>query len=306
MAKTNDRATAAEARDRTGAVTLPALRAFVAVVETGSFSKAAERLGVTQPNVSLQLGALEKACGLRLLHRRKPGLLTDGGRDLFVRARLVLSRLDEFGSSASNLRVLRRGRVSFGLSTPAYAMRLLGRFLAAHPGITITTRLGNTDSLLADLAECRIDIAMMTMTAPPTGLASTRVARQRLFACLPRRHPLARRASVTIAQLAAAPLVMREPGSMTRRMFEAALGPRMREAELRLEVGSREALREAVAAGIGVSAILEGELGDDARLRAVPLAGAVPAAGVYTVCLPESLEIPAVAALMQEAARLER
>lgn len=117
----------------------------------------------------------------------------------------------------------------------------------------------------------------------------------RLVACVPRGsapHP------ITLAQLAAGPLVLREPGSMTRLMLERALAAHGLVAKVRLEVGSREAAREAVAAGIGTGVVLDGELGEDNRLAAVPIQGRPIGGGVDAVALPESLALPTVAAFM--------
>lgn len=282
---------------------LSALRVFVAVVETGSFSQAAENLGMSQPNVSFQIAGLEESCGLRLLQRRQPVSLTDGGRDLFVRARLILSRVEEFENSVRDLRALQRGRLTIGFSSPAAAVRLIARFFTAHPSIELATSIGNTEQLLAQLAACTIDIGLMTLLEPRPALSCTLVAKQRLVACVPRQHRLAKAASLSLQALAEEPLLIREPGSMTRHLLESALAQRGLAPRVRLQLGSREALKEAVAAGIGIGTVLEDEAGGDTRLRVIPITGLTTAAGVYAVCLKESLDLPAVAAFVELAAR---
>ena len=117
---------------REGGITVAALRAFVAVVEAGGFSAAAQMLGLSQPSVSAQVHNLEEACGLRLLHRRGRLELTEDGRTLLVRARLALARVDEFARAAGDLTALRGGRLVLGFSSPAFAMPLLARFSAAQ------------------------------------------------------------------------------------------------------------------------------------------------------------------------------
>lgn len=292
----------AEPRRRDASPSLTALRVFVAVVETGSFSKAAAAIGMSQPNVSFQIGNLEQSCGLRLLQRRQPVQLTDGGRELFVRARLVLSRVEEFDNQVRDLRELQHGRLSVGLSTPPFAMALIAAFAAEHPTIELATRMGNSGSLLADLAACSIDVGVMTLLEPNPQFACTLVAKQRLVACLPRAHRLARQASITLRDLGAEPLISREAGSMTREILDRALAARRIAPRIRLEVGSREAMKEAVAAGLGVGTVLDGEAGADSRLRFAPIAGVTIAAGVFAVCLKESLDIPTVAAFVTLAA----
>jgi DNA-binding transcriptional LysR family regulator len=291
---TSDRVHPARGR-REGAISLAALRCFVAVAESGSLSRAADLLEISQPTVSVTLAGLERAAGTLLLHRRPRVALTDAGRDMLVRARLVLSRMQELEGSASAFRGLSRGSLSVGFSTPAFAMPMIAAFLRDHPGIALRTRLGNTSGLLDALGGCEIEVAVMTLVDPAEGMACTKLADQRLVACMPLGDAPQR---LSLEQLAAGPLVLREDGSMTRLMLERALAARGLTPRVRLEVGSREAAREAIAAGIGIGVVLDGELGGDARLVAVPIEAPPIRGGVYAVALPESLELPAVGAFI--------
>jgi LysR family transcriptional regulator, low CO2-responsive transcriptional regulator len=291
---TSDADDAARGR-REGGISLPALRCFVAVAETGSLSRAAEQLRLSQPTVSVTLAGLERASGTLLLHRRPRVALTDAGRDMLVRARLVLSRMQELEGSVSAFRGLRRGSLAVGFSTPAFAMPMIAAFLRGNPDIALRTRLGNTAGLLGALATCEIEVAVMTLIDPAEGMACRRLADQRLVACMPRRGAPRR---ISLEKLAAGPLVLREQGSMTRLMLERALGSHGLAPQVRLEVGSREAAREAIAAGIGMGVVLDGELGGDDRLVAVPIDGPPIVGGVYAIALPESLDLPAVSAFI--------
>jgi DNA-binding transcriptional LysR family regulator len=285
---------------REGRITLAALRCFVAVAEGGGLSRAAEQLGISQPTVSVTLAGLERAAGTLLLHRRPRVALTDAGRDMLVRARLVLSRMQELEGSVSAFRDLRRGSLAVGFSTPAFAMPMIGAFLRDHPAISLRTRLGNTSGLLDALAACEIGVAVMTLIDPIEGMACLKLADQRLVACMPRRGAPSR---ISLAQVAAGPLVVREQGSMTRLMLERALMSLGLAPQVRLEVSSREAAREAIAAGIGMGVVLDGELGGDDRLATVPLDAPPILGGVYAVALPESLALPAVNAFLQAGKR---
>jgi LysR family transcriptional regulator, low CO2-responsive transcriptional regulator len=287
---------------RDGGITLSALRTFVAVAEAGSVSRAAEAIGVSQPSVSIQLAGLEEACGVLLMRRKPTVALTEAGRDLFVRARLIISRLEEFEDSVNALRGLRRGRLSIGLSAPHWALPLIASFVQAHDGIAITTSLGNTATLLDDIARCRIDVGVMTLLGPEPPFACSRLAAPRLALCVRRDHPLADRAGLRPAELLGERFVMREEGSMTRRVLEAAFAAEGLVVPVAMVLGSREAQKEAVAAGLGVAALFDDEFACDPRLAAVPLVGELPDSGVYAVALRESLEIPAVRALLDHAA----
>lgn len=280
---------------RDAGITIAGLRAFATVVEAGGFSAAALRLGLTQPSVSAQIQGLEEACGVRLLHRRGGRVLTEAGRALLVRARLVLTRFEEFERAVSDHRALRQGRVQVGFSAPAYAMPLLSRFAAAHPLVELATQIGNTGQLLAWLAECRIDLGVMSLAAPRPGFACALIATLRLGLCLRRDDPWAARQAVAVRCLAGAALIHREPGSMTRALLEEAVASLT---PARLEVGSREALVEAVAAGLGRGYVFEDQIGGDERVVFVPLARPTVIGRVYAVALAEMAEAPAVAALL--------
>ena len=129
---------------REGGLSIGALRTFVAVVDAGSFSKAAIVLGVTQPNVSNQITAMEQICGFRLLNRRsQTQSLTDSGRDIYVRARIVLSRMADLETAANMFSNLRRGQLSIGFSSPTAALGAISRFMRAYPDIEVQTRTGN-------------------------------------------------------------------------------------------------------------------------------------------------------------------
>ena len=284
----------APARQDSG-VTLSGLRAFVAVTEAGSFSGAARALGVTQPSVSVQLAALERACGLLLCHRKPEVVLTQAGQDLFVRARLILSRVQEFEASVVDLQQA-QGRLVVGLSTPHAAMPLIAGFSARWPDISLRTVLGNTTTLLEDVSRCRLDVAVMTMMQASAQLECVLVSSPRLTVCLRADDPLARRTSLRPADLLGRDFIAREAGSQTRALFEASFTAAGCVPRFLMEVGSREAMREAVAAGLGLGMLFENENGEDRRLAMVPLQVGARLPGVYVVALKESLGIPVVRA----------
>ncbi len=281
---------------------MAALRAFVAVVEAGGFSAASSALNLSQPSISAQVQNLEEACGFRLLHRRRRLELTEDGRVLLVRARLALSRIDEFARAAGDITALRSGRLVLGFSTPAFAMPLLAQFTRAFPGVEIATRIGNTATLLTDLAECRADVAVMSCPAPPPEHETVVIARDRLGLVVRTGDPLTRR-RLRIDDPAIEPMVQREPGSMTRSLFEAGRDAAGADTARGIEVGSREALKEAVAAGLGHGVLFAGETGADPRLRFVPFHDPELTALVCAVCLREMRAVPTVASFLDLASR---
>ena len=284
---------------REGGVTLSGLRTFVAVAEMQSFSQAALAMGVSQPNVSVQISALEQIFGMPLLSRRPRLELTEPGRELFHRARLVLSRVDELDAAMRDVRRLERGQIAIGFSTPHYAMPLISRFARAHPSIRISTKLGNTTQLLDQLADCRVDVAIMSLTSPHPQFASFQFAAPPLCLCMPLGHPLAAHERLIPAQIAEIPVVLREPGSVTRSVFEGVCAMHAIEPQVRMVAGSGEAVIEAVRAGFGVGPVFDGTLGPDPDLVMRPFGDTPKDCGIYVVAVQESLALPPVTAFMR-------
>ena len=291
---------AQEARARSADIPIAELRAFSAVVEHGGFSRAAEALAISQPTVSLRLQSLEEHLGLRLLDRRSGVTLTEPGRELYNRARQILTQIDQFDATAGDLRALRSGRLRVGFSTPAYAMPALGRLRRAHPDLALALGAGNTASLIAEIEACAIDAAIMTLRAPPAGLSARLIAEQELAVLLPAETTAP--TALDWDDLARATVIIREKGSMTRALFEESAERAGARCERLLEAPSREAVREAVAAGLGLGIVLGGEAGGDAMLSAAPIAGAAARGGVYVAAAPDARALPAVAALFEAAA----
>ncbi len=280
-------------KTRVGSITLAGLRAFVAVVEARSFSEGARSLGLTQPSVSVQVATLEHACGL-LLCRRKPEFeLTEPGRALFVKARKVVLGVEELEAAVAGAQ-MSRGHLRIGVSVPHVAMGLLASFRQANPEVGIELTMGNTASLLAELTRCRIDVGIMTLIDPDPTFDCRLLCRPRLMVCMPSSDLLVQRKALRIDDLAGRALVMREPGSQTRALLESLLAQSGVLPASTIETGTREAMREAVAAGLGIGVMFDNEHGHDKRLALVPLQGVRAAPAVYAVSLPESLGLPAV------------
>lgn len=284
-----------------GSHSLSDMHAFIAVVEAGSFSEAARQLGLSQPAVSQRVRNFENSCGIRLLDRRAGPELTSAGREIFHRARLVLARVAELDTTAADLRGLRTGRITFGYATPAFAIPLIARFNAAHPEVVVDYHYGNTAELFDGLRQCRLDVAVTSLLDVPNDLVARQIASQRLMLCVPTGHPLSVNRTVTLQQLDREPVLVREDGSMTRALVEKVCARSNMTLASSLVMPTREAVKEAVAAGLGLGFVLEGEVGWDARLAAVELVDAPDPVGVYLLCHAEAAELPTVARLLQHA-----
>jgi aminoethylphosphonate catabolism LysR family transcriptional regulator len=279
------------------------LRAFHAVASEGGFTRGGLRLGISQPAVTVQVRALEQRYGVELFRRQGQRVeLTEFGRDLWQRTRRVFAELDDLEELMSSAGELRVGRLEIGADGPFSVMDLVAGFIARYPGVQVAVRIGNATRVLADLREARTDLAVLNLTPPADELHSQALYRDRIIGFVPAEHAWAGREAITLADLAAAPLILREPGSATRALLLAALdraglGPR-----IALELGSREAVREAVLAGLGVGAVFERELVADPRLCPLAIVDADLAAAVSLACLPERRELRAVQAFFALAA----
>ena len=273
------------------------LRAFHAVATAGSFTKASEALNVTQPTLSGQVKALEESYGVRLFERRGRGVdLTDLGRNLHdITARLTVLEGDarQLLSAAQSLT---SGQLRFGADAPHHVIPLLAAFNRRHPGIQLSLSFGNSEEVLQDLFDRRSEIAVLANLPPDRRLYAVPFRKERLVIFVERNHAWARRRSVQLAELAGQRLVLRERGSITRAIFERALAEREIAPEAVIEIGSREAVREAVASGLGIGAVFEGEFGRDPRLHALTLRDVHVEATEYAACLEDRRAVRVVRA----------
>jgi aminoethylphosphonate catabolism LysR family transcriptional regulator len=278
------------------------LRAFHAVASEGGFTRGATRLGVSQPAVTAQIKALEQAYGIELFHRRGQRVeLSDFGRSVLTHSRRLFAQLDDLEALLAAAGSQRIGRLELGADGPFAVMDLLAAFVARYPGVRVAMRLGNATRVLADLREGRVDLAVLNLIEPAGDLHGLVVAHDRLVAVVPERHPWAGRGAIALEELGAAPLILREPGSATRAVLLDALDAAGISPRVVLELGSREAVRQAVLAGLGIGTVYAQELVADERLRALELQGADLSATVSLVCLAERRELRAVTAFFEVA-----
>lgn len=266
---------------------LAQIRAFHAVATHRGFSAAAQALGVSQPAVTQQIKALEDAAGTRLFHRRGGTVeLTAAGRNLLPQVHRAAMVLDDLGACIGDGRELRIGRLSVGICAPYIVMPILKHFMADYPGIGIDVRLENSSRLLDLVGHHHVDLSITTLSEPDPAFVCRPLVEQRVLVLVPPGHRWWQRQSIAVAELAGEPFVMREAGSMTRHLFEQGLAAAGVEIDVRLVLGSRETVKEAVASGLGCSIVLDRELGDDHKVRGIPVTGAAMEATEYVVPRP--------------------
>jgi aminoethylphosphonate catabolism LysR family transcriptional regulator len=265
------------------------LRSFNAVATHGSFTRAAEMLNITQPTLSGQVKELEERYGTRLFVRHGRRVeLTDIGQSAFSITRLIFRHEEEVEHLLQSARALTSGQLRVGADAPYIATPLLAQFQRIYPGIQISIRYGNSEELMHWLESRRCDVAFLpNIPQEDERLYSIPLQPDRLVVFVDRDHDWAERRSVTIDELVTQRIVLREKGSRTRAIFEEAVARAGHVLRDVMEIGGREGVREAVAAGFGVGIVAENELLADSRLRALPVSDAELTHAEYVVCLQE-------------------
>jgi aminoethylphosphonate catabolism LysR family transcriptional regulator len=264
------------------------IRAFHAVAREGSFTGAANRLGLTQPAVTLQVRALEETYGLSLFHRRGRTIEpTDTGRELYALTLRLFEVMDEADDLLSAVAGMRAGRIRLGADGPHYVIGLIAGFREHYPQVRLTVSFGNSDTVRRSLLDYRTDVAVLARDDGDDRFIYLPFGSYPVVLIVGRDHPWAVRDSVALSELHGVPMIRREQGSATRESFETALKKSDVTPDFIMEIGSREAILEAVARNLGISVVVETELGVDARIKPLAIADIEIGTMEFVVCLRE-------------------
>jgi DNA-binding transcriptional LysR family regulator len=276
------------------------LAAFCAVVERRSFSQAADQLGVTQPAVSLQIRSLEKRLGVQLVDRSGRRVEpTEAGRRLYRSAQRLLALeeqlLAELGGEAEGDLT---GRLELGASTGPGGTVIpivLAEFQQAHPGIEVALSVSDTQRVIEQVARREVELGVVGAVRRQRGVTFEPFFRDEVVLAVPRGHRFAGR-TVRLAELKQEPLILMQEGAGVRQVIEDELreaGVRLRDLEVRLELGLQESARSAVLHGYGVTFISRSAIDADV------------AAGTIAVADVEGLEPAREISLVRAAGRAE-
>lgn len=277
------------------AVSCTGLAAFHAVAEASSFTGAAKARNLSQPTLSSQVRGLEEAFGVRLFDRMgRQVKLTPLGQSLFVITARLFAAQDEAQSLLAGTRTLQRGHLRIAADSATHVMATLARMREKYPGLTFSMTIGNSSQVVDQIMDFGADVAITARQSSDPRLYTVKLRSDRLVAFISKQHALASYDSLPIEAFAGQDVVLRERGSITRevferRLFEAAVRP----ANL-LEVQSREAVREAVAAGFGIGITFDAEFRPDASIKRLLITGADLSVGEYAACRAERRRIPLI------------
>ena len=235
------------------------LAIFQAVAEEHSMSRGAERLCISQPAVSKQIKDLEAALGVRLFDRLPRGLrLTQAGEVLAGHARRLFAVEADAERAIAELKGMVQGRLTVGASLTIgdYLLpQILGTYRKKHPGIELYLEIANTQVIQQKLRENLLDVGLTEGFAEEADLDAEVFSEDELVAVVPPGHPLLQEGEVPAARFCAEPFLMREPGSGTREVVERALARCGIAVEPAMSLGSTEAIKRSVAAGLGVAIV---------------------------------------------------
>ena len=279
-------------------VTLRQLKVFDAVARRGGVTRAAEELHLTQPTVSVQIRQLADAVGLPLTEQVGRQLhLTDAGRELAAVCRQMFDLWAGFEMTADAMRGLKRGRLRLAVVTTAkyFVPRLLGPFCARYPEVEVALEVANRDAVLARLAANADDLYIMGMPPQHYDIESVPFLDNPLVVIAPRNHPLAGRRRVPLRRLLQERFVVREAGSGTRMAVEQFLARRKLRLPVKMEIASNEAVRQAVASGLGLSVISLHAVGPQDGVAVLDVEG-FPLQRAWHVLYPRGRRLSPVAA----------
>ncbi len=254
------------------------LEYFVAVAEEANFTRAAERVHISQSGVSAQIRQLEHELGATLIDRSgRVATLTTAGVAALEHARVALASVAAVRDAVDDVTGVIRGRLVVGMVTACTVAPLfdaLAAFHAAHPGVAIALFEDNSDRLVDSVRAGTTDLALIgAADTPPAGLDALPIVRERLVAAVPIGHPLAKRRRPTLADVTRYPIVCLPEGTGIRAVFDRACAARGIRPDIALQASAPRAVADLAARGLGVAVLSESTaVNDHGRLAILKVA----------------------------------
>lgn len=259
-------------------LTFRQLETFATVARLGSFSRAAESLHLTQPAVSIQIRQVVDIVGLPLFEQSGRDIrLTAAGQELLQTARELDDSWNRFESAVDALKGLRKGRLRVALVTTAkyFLPRMLGAFCQRYPEIDIELEVANRARIVERLRANEDDLYIMSFPPEELEVVATPFLDNPLVVVAPANLPLPP-GPLNLADLAHHPFLMRETGSGTRKAVDRHLARSVHSLNVKLSLGSNEAIRDLVASGMGLAILSRHVLGENPEqdgLRVIDVTG---------------------------------
>ncbi|HJD44460.1 MAG TPA: LysR family transcriptional regulator [Candidatus Paenalcaligenes intestinipullorum] len=246
-------------------ITLRHLEVFVAIASTGTVKAAAEQVFISQPAASMALAELERQLDVPLFDRIRGRMqLSAKGRELLPSAQEVLARMQELQLRAHEQSPTVQGELALGTSNTVgnYLIGdLLGEFIQHYPQIKLNLQVTNTQNILKQMLEHRLDVACVEGPVQHPDLLNQVWRNDSLVVVTNSQHPLAQRTTLRAADFAQAQWILRESGSASRALAELALAE-LPAGQVVLELEHVEAIKQAVLAGVGIAFLPEAAIVD--------------------------------------------
>ena len=251
-------------------LTLRQLKVFESVARHLNYTRAAEELHLTQPAVSMQVKQLEDQLGVALFEQLGKRIhLTDAGREVLGYARSITQQLDELEGVLNRMKGLGGGRLRISVATTAnyFIPTLLGTFSRRFPDVTISLDVTNRETLLRQLTENTVDLVVMGQPPVEADVEADAFMDNPLVVVAPPGHPLAKEKRIPLSRLQEETFLVRESGSGTRIAMERFFSERGMKLKTGMEVGSNEAIKQSVQAGLGLGLLSRATLEQELALK---------------------------------------
>jgi LysR family transcriptional regulator, low CO2-responsive transcriptional regulator len=286
---------------------LTQLRSFHAVARAGGFTGAARLLHISQPTVTTQVRFLEDIYGVELFYRRGHSvILTPLGEQLYALTQKVFSIEEEMIHLLQDSGELKTGRLRVGAVGPFHVTEMLAEFNRFFPNILVTVQIGNSESVLAKLMNYETDVAVLAHFNDDPALLSIPYSSHPIVVFAPVSHRFSNMKSISLSDLEDEGMILREEGSTTRKAFEDACRRKNVKPRIVMEIGSREAIREAVIKGVGIGIVSEVEYVSDPEIRMVKISDADLFTHAHIVCLKDRQEARLIRAFIDIATTLQK
>lgn len=242
------------------------LEVFEAIARLGSFTRASEELHLTQPTVSMQMKKLADAVEMPLFEQVGRRIyLTEAGKELASTAREVMQSLERCDMTMAEMRGLKKGKLRLAVVSTAkyFVPRILGEFSREYPGVEVSLKVTNRQRVLERAADNLDDLYILSQPAQHMELEAQPFMQNELVVMAPPGHPLARAHTIPMRRIAEEPFLMREIGSGTRTTVEEIFARYGLKPNIRMELGSNEAIKQAIIGGLGISVLSRHTLGPE-------------------------------------------
>jgi LysR family transcriptional regulator, low CO2-responsive transcriptional regulator len=290
--------------------TLPQLRLFEASARLGSFTRAAQELHMAQPTASAQIKKLSDTVGVPLFEQvGRRVYLTDAGRRLYESCQDVFRAFARLEESLAGMRALDSGQLRLAVSTTGtcFAPRLLAAYIELHPGVETSMRAHNRQTLLRRLADNEDDLYLFADPPEVQGVVVQKLLPNPLVVLARDDHPLAGIRRIPFERFAGEPLIVREEGSGTRRIAMRLFEQHGLAPNIRMELGTNEAIKEAILTGLGVAVMSRYTFGLDpesTRYRCLDVDG-FPIENHWYFAYPAGKQLAPVARAFLDFARVK-